>query len=55
MSPLSQPTSIAWRIALSTRDVVVPNLFATVGYNTFVTEFITSGSSITMIIAQRRY
>ena len=35
-SPLSQATSMAWRIARSTRLGVVWNVLATWGYNTFV-------------------
>ena len=35
-SPRSQATSMAWRMALSTRLGVVWNVFATWGYNTLV-------------------
>ena len=35
-SPLSQATSMAWRIARSTLEGVVWNVFATCGYNTLV-------------------
>ena len=35
-SPLSQATSMAWRMARSTRLGVVWNVFATWGYKTFV-------------------
>ena len=35
-SPLSQATSMAWRIARSTLEGVVWNVFATWGYNTLV-------------------
>ena len=55
MSPRSHATSIAWRIARSTREVVVEYFFATDGYSTFVTELIISLSLIVISIAVRRY
>lgn len=41
-SPRSQATSMAWRIARSTREAVVPCILATVGYSSFVTLLIIS-------------
>ena len=39
-SPLSQATSMAWRMARSTLDGVVWKVFATWGYSTFVMAFV---------------
>lgn len=53
--PLAQATSIACLIALSTRDGVVLNFFANVGYNSLVIEFITSISCTANVIASLIY
>lgn len=46
---------MAWRIARSTREAVVPCILATVGYSSFVTLLIISGSSTDSLMAERRY
>ena len=48
-------TSIAWRIARSTRLEVVWNFLAIVGYRIFVMELSISTSSTDIMIASRRY
>ena len=54
-SPRSHATSMAWRIARSTRDGVVAYRFATSGYKTFVTALMTSISFTVIMIASRKY
>ena len=48
-------SSMACRMARSTREGVVENVFATCGYKTFVMALITSISSTAIKIASRRY
>ena len=54
-SPRSHATSMACRMALSTRLGVVLKRLATSGYSTLVTALMTSMSSTVMIMASRRY
>ena len=53
-SPLSHATSIAWRIARSTREEVVENFFATIGYKILVIDPSTSLSVTAKIIPSRK-
>ena len=53
--PRSQATSMACRMARSTREGVVWNVFVTWGYNTFVMALMTSISPTAMMMASRRY
>ena len=54
-SPRSQATSMAWRMARSTREGVVAYRFATSGYKTFVTALMTSISFTVIMMASRKY
>ena len=54
-SPRSHATSMAWRMARSTRLGVVEKRRATSGYSTLVTALMTSISSTASKMASRRY